>query len=203
MSFFKIEAQYLDWTEARIFLKNGNIIEGHARLKMQGAIQNGSALNLLSPKEYLLYINKEIKQRRSTKFIPEEVDSVLFTIRNKFKDEISERVAKYIVITKVKKKRKEVLGFTELIIGGTVKLVEKGIAVNSRGGGVMTQTLLIREDEEPLIVFNSLMQLKSFKKRVLDYFKDCSILIDKIENEWNKLKDIKAIVKFYNDNCAK
>ena len=43
-----------------------------------------------------------------------------------------------------------------------------------------------------------------FKKTALKYFKDCPALIKKIkEKEFKRRNDIKKIVAFYNENCAK
>jgi len=42
---------------------------------------------------------------------------------------------------------------------------------------------------------------KNFKKAALQYFADCPVLIEKIQNNEYKKRDITAIVGFYNKNC--
>ena len=42
---------------------------------------------------------------------------------------------------------------------------------------------------------------KNFKAAASEFFKDCPVLVDKIQNKEFKKKEIKAIVEFYNSNC--
>lgn len=42
---------------------------------------------------------------------------------------------------------------------------------------------------------------KSFKKSASEYFKDCSKLVEKIQNKEFKKRDIEKIVEFYNEEC--
>jgi len=42
---------------------------------------------------------------------------------------------------------------------------------------------------------------KNFKKAASNYFKDCSVLVDKIQNKKFRKRDIVEIVEFYNENC--
>jgi len=42
---------------------------------------------------------------------------------------------------------------------------------------------------------------KNFKKAASDYFKDCIMLVSKIQSKEFKKRDIVEIVEFYNENC--
>jgi len=42
---------------------------------------------------------------------------------------------------------------------------------------------------------------KNFRKASSEYFKDCPILMEKIDNKEYKKRDIRVIVNFYNENC--
>ena len=42
---------------------------------------------------------------------------------------------------------------------------------------------------------------KNFKKAASDYFSDCPVLVEKIQQKEYKKKDIEAVIRFYNNNC--
>lgn len=194
-----LQAQYKDWTDAEIYLKDGTVLKGKARLTMLESKNNGSVTSIFL-KEYLRYINFEIKQKKSTKFTPEEVDKVIFEVNEKIKGRRIKRKATYITIVKKKKRNKVQLGFAELIIDGKIKLVKRTVSDDGRGT-VFKESLLIRNEEEA-VIFNYI-ELKSFKKRASEYFDDCPDLISRINKKRYNRKNLQAIVKFYNDNCAK
>ena len=199
--FFNAEAQYDDWTEAIVYLKDGTTLEGHARLTYAVSNSSGISINLGS-KEYLRFINFEIKQKRSTKFTPEEIDKVIFDLNYKVKVKRLKRKATFIpvIMFKNEKNKKIRLSFAELVIDGFLKLVEKPVVANGTGSHY-TGSFLIRRDEQAILLNST--ELKSFKKRASEYFKDCPSLVSKIESKIYTRKDSKAIIKFYNDNCAK
>lgn len=195
---FNIQAQYKDWTKAEIYLKDGSTLKGNARLTMLES-KAGNSFNL-SSKEYLRYINFEIKQRQSTKFTPEEVEKVVFDLDYKVKGRRVKRQAVYIPIIKSKNKKKTKFGFAELVIDGEVQLVKRAVS-NSNRGSVFKESLLVRNNGEA-ILFNY-AELKSFKKRASEYFSDCPSLVLKIKDKKYTRKNLEGLVKHYNDNCAK
>ena len=204
---FNIQAQYKDWTKAKIYLKDGSTLKGNARLtmlesKVRSAVFGSKGENSfnLSSKEYLRYINFEIKQRKSTKFTPEEVEKVVFDLDYKLKGRRLKRQAVYIPIIKSINKKKTKFGFAELVIDGEVKLVKRTVS-NTNYGSVFKESLLIR-DNDMAIIFNY-AELKSFKKRASEYFSDCPSLVSKVESKKYTRKDLEGLVNHYNDNCAK
>ncbi|MFD2725587.1 hypothetical protein, partial [Hyunsoonleella rubra] len=98
-----LHAQYKDWTDAEIYLKDGTVLKGKARLTMLESKNSGSVTSIFL-KEYLRYINFEIKQKKSTKFTPEEVDKIIFEVNEKIKGRRIKRKATYITIVKKKKR---------------------------------------------------------------------------------------------------
>jgi hypothetical protein len=195
---FFINAQYKDLTDAEIYLKSGEILKGKARLTMIEA-KGGFPLSSDS-KEYLIYFNTDIKQRKGTKFSPEEVEKTIFDLDLKVNGRRVKKQTTYIPIIKNEKKGK--LGFAKLIIDGTIKLVRRSVSNTSDNRlRIYKESLLVRDNNEA-IVFNY-AELKSFKKRALEYFSDCSSLVSKIEDEKYKRNDLEDLVNYYNDNCAK
>ncbi len=197
---FSAEAQYRDWTDAEVYLSDSTQLKGKARLTMLESKNPNNLVLSLFTDEYLRYINVEIKQRKSTKFTPVEVDSVIFHLDYKEKRKRVKRKATYIPIIKKKNENKVKLGFAELVIDGNLKLVRRGVT-NTSLGSVFEESLLIKDDEEA-VIFNYI-ELKSFKKRATEYFSDCPDLITKFENNEFKREDLVQIVNYYNDNCAK
>lgn len=199
---FNVQAQYKDWTKAEIYLKDGSTLKGNSRLTMLESKPDNSFNQkyYLSSKEYLRYVNFEIKQRKSTKFTPEEIEKVVFDLDYKLNGRRVKRQAIYIPIIKIKNKKKAKFGFAELVIDGEVQLVKRAVS-NSDRGNVFKESLLIRNNEEA-VLFNY-AELKSFMKRASEYFGDCPSLVVKIESKKYTRKNLESLVKYYNDNCAK
>lgn len=204
-------AQY-GWTHAEIHLKNGKTLNGEAKLKMMSA-----GLNLA--KEKLKFRSKDKKNKK--KFSPEEVEYVIFTINPNNRDKKNRvrksRTEKYIPV--FLNKNRTNMGFVELMVDGKLRLVGRTVVVNSGGGwvhsgspnsapvytpgfmGSHNQVMFLKKGKKP-VVFNNSNIFKSFKKRAMEYFKDCPALKSKIENKEYKQEDLQEIVKFYNSSCV-
>ncbi|WP_336129350.1 hypothetical protein [Mesoflavibacter sp. CH_XMU1422-2] len=209
----QLSAQY-GWTNAEIYLKNGTVLKGEANLTMMSKDIN------LKKEKVKFRTNKNGKK---SKYIPEEVDYIIFTIKSQEKENgkkiTKTKKAKYIPIYLNNKQTK--LGFAELIIDGKMQLVGRTVSVQ-RGGGIMfpsdpnvpnskpiyspfyifnhNEIMFLKEGEKPE-VFNQTSLTKSFKKRASKYFKDCPILQNKIKNKDFKKEDLEAIVNYYNSSC--
>jgi len=200
-------AQYR-WTEAEVYLPDGKIHRGEALL----------TVGAFGGKERLRFRNVEKKKRTRTNpsFLASEVDSVVFTV--KYKQKVGRRRAlktrkeKYIPINFKKNNKKT--GFAQLIYDGELKFVgrttlaentsstKRLIPFYSSAYGFFSnhdQFLLIKEDRKAKIFTG--LSLKKFYKRFEEYFEDCPLLIEKLENENLKKEDMKIIVDFYNSNC--
>lgn len=62
--------------------------------------------------------------------------------------------------------------------------------------------ILVSLEQEEVVIFN-FAEILSFKKRAIDYFSDCPIVVSKIENSKYQRKGIKELIEFYNESCAK
>ncbi|EDP71790.1 hypothetical protein FBALC1_04862 [Flavobacteriales bacterium ALC-1] len=222
--FFQMYAQY-SWTEAEVYMKNGEVLKGYASLPMENA--NVNAMNPFGKsKERVKY--RPDKKSKKIKYDAHLVDSILFTVT--YKEKINKdwiektRIAKYIPVYLDKKKKKQ--GFAELIVDGKVKLVGRTVMYTSTttvhhgttvsaGGELITfppiynhhsgthNNLLVVREGHKAIKINHVSLFKAFKKRASEFFSDCQSLVSKIENKEFKKEDLIAIVEYYNSNCAK
>lgn len=192
MTQFSFSQYNKDWEPAEIYLKDGKVKKGVARITM---------LDKVTPfgqKEELRFT--EGKKKPIEEIKTKNVDSIIFNLSYKTKGKIMNRYAKFIVINKNNKKTK--LGFAELIIDGKIKLLKRTVSSgNYPHINIVEETLLQRDDDVP-VEFNY-AELTSFKKRAMEFFNDCPSLLNKIENKVYTKKDLETIVNFYNDNCAK
>ncbi len=208
-------AQY-SWTKAEVTLKNGTVLVGEAFISMTSA-----GINIGSKEKLRFRKNKKAKGKNS-KYLPAEVEQVIFTVT--YKEKVGKkkvektRKEKYAPIYLNKKQTK--LGFAELIVDGSMKLVGRTVSVNSGGGtwsagtpysapvytydfGFLSnhnQVMFLKDGMKPE-VFNQVSLLKSFKNRAKNFFEDCPALVGKIENKIFKKEDLIAIAEFYNSNC--
>ncbi len=187
------QAQYKDWTEAKVYLKGGEVLEGRARLPMLEQKYSELAFTQ-SSKEYLRFLQG--KQRKSTKFEGKDVDSVVFSLK---RSQVK-KSATYVPI--LKNKKRERYGLAELLIDGKVKFVKRTVS-NTGFGNTFKESLLLREGEEAVIFNYAGLGLNPFKKRASEYFNDCPDLVSKINDKKYRRKDLEALVRFYNSNCAK
>ena len=206
-------AQY-GWTKAEVTLKNGTVLKGEASL---GMMSNG--INLA--KEKLKFRKSKKAKGKKSKYLPKEIEQVIFTVT--YKEKVGRkkvektRTETYIPVFLNKKQSK--LGFVELLVDGELRLVGRTVAVQSGGGwnhstgapgtapvyvpgymGSHNQVMFLKAGEKPKI-FNQVSLTKSFRKRAMDYFKDCPKLKNKIDKKEFEKEDLQTIVKFYNSSC--
>jgi len=108
-------------------------------------------------------------------------------------------------------KKKVVL--LELVKKGKVKLYKSistyvpssfgpnGVFIEGRHKGSSSYYVSKSNNEKVFDLGDGTPFTKNFKKAASNYFKDCSILTNMIQDKKYKIKDIKEIVKFYNDGC--
>jgi hypothetical protein len=210
---FSANAQY-GWTNAKVYLKNSEVLNGEAKIPMMGA---GMNLN----KEILKYRidNKD----KVSKYKPEEVDSIVFTTEHKNKvdkKEVKEIRLKTFVPVFLNKKKSR-LGFVEILVDGKLKLAARTVIINSGGNssnitinvngnnklqddymGNHNQIMILKDGERPEVFYKDTSE-KFFRKRIMKYFKNCTSLVAKIENKLFKKEDVQDVVAHYNLNCAK
>ncbi|MDO8317163.1 MAG: hypothetical protein Q7T12_06545 [Flavobacterium sp.] len=70
------------------------------------------------------------------------------------------------------------------------------------GGGNVTHYYINHEGESEVFKITSFGNIsKNFKNAASDFFKDCPVLVKKIQNKTYTKNDIEEVVEFYNENC--
>lgn len=182
-----------DWEPAEVYLKDGSILKGTARLSDPS-----------KGKESLRFTEGRKKPTVTIKV--KDVDSVVFELhyRTRSNGRKSDKTRKARFVTFYKNKKKTKQGFAELVVDGEVKLLKRVIAYSRNGSfsttyDMIEESLLVRADDIP----EEFHKYTGFKKRAIEYFKDCPSLVNRIENKTLEKKDLEAVVRYYNDNCAK
>lgn len=189
-------AQYDSWSKAEVYFIDGTVKAGEAKLPIGGA---GGPFYANDKLRFRIADRKPVKLMEAKK-IEKVILKVSYTEKVNGKRIKKNREATIVTINKNKKKTKK--GFAELIVDGKVKLLKRKVNYTSNNRiSLITESLLVRNDEVP-IPFNY-AELKSFRKRAMEFFSDCSSLVSKIENKIFKREELIAIVNYYNDNCAK
>ncbi|NQX85551.1 MAG: hypothetical protein HRT67_06555 [Flavobacteriaceae bacterium] len=120
-------------------------------------------------------------------------------------DEDKKTIYKYFPIKNTKKSKV----FEEIIFGDVSLYMTTAKGYNNPGGAGMNrieyiiQNYYVRRNE-----FNEVTHLgsnqiftKDFRKVTSEYFKDCAILVEKINDKHFGKREIEEIVTFYNENC--
>ncbi|MDC6387680.1 hypothetical protein PP182_03240 [Maribacter sp. PR1] len=180
------------WTNGQLVLKNGEILVGQIKLPMIS--KNLIAFN---GKEKVKYRKK--RKSKINKFDETQVKSVIF---RRSDSEIA--YFEYIPISDNKK------GLFQVITSGKATLYARSVSVTSASGPAggfqvysfnnFNEFYVIREGEELASPMITARLSRSFKKRAMDYFSDCSKLVAKLESKSYNKEDIKKVVEEYN-NC--
>ena len=199
------------WTDAVVTLNDGTVLNGKAKIS-----QVSSGLNIGTEKLRF----RTDQQSRKRKFKVQEVASVVFTIdfRERVDGERVEktRVDKYVPVLIKEKRNNNLLGFMQEVVLGNVSLYGRtvsqynGSSIGGVGGAAAPMfipswsshnQLWVKRDGQEAEVINQISVLKGFKKRAVEYFEDCPVLIEKLQDRDLKKSDLKEIVEFYNKDC--
>ncbi|TCK64999.1 hypothetical protein DFQ05_2211 [Winogradskyella wandonensis] len=193
-------AQY-SYTPAKVFLKDGSTLSGEVDLI-------AFPLRQWSPSEEFF----SFKANKSKKEISvKSIDSVVFSIKVKTKK--NRKIVTYKESQKFIpiyiKENKEHLRMVRLIINDKLILysraVNTGTGVNGNGGftgfGANNQYFVAKNPNQvPVVLLPN--GPKRFRKEAMNYFSDCTDLVEKIESKELKREDIIEIVQFYNTKCT-
>lgn len=70
------------------------------------------------------------------------------------------------------------------------------------GGGNVTHYYINHKGESEVFKITTFGNIsKNFKNAASDFFKDCPVLVEKIQNKTYTKNDIEEVVEFYNENC--
>jgi hypothetical protein len=91
--------------------------------------------------------------------------------------------------------------------GKIMELIESGkcnayVGIGSLGSTVSVDYYVLREGEQiaTMIGSKNVVTFYNFKKTALEYFKDCPVIIERINKNF-KRKKIKELVELYNKSC--
>lgn len=204
------------WTKAKVYLKSGEILKGEARVPIDANQNNNGLYKLLSKENLRFRTSKKSKQK---KYKPDRIDSIIFFGKtDKFKR------LKYIPVKMSNSK----LGFAQLIVDGKIKLVGRTNIVTEKSltpspmsrtvsgpDGIALhipatynnvsrsyQALYVIKNNNKIFAIDKFSLLKSFKNRAKNYFRDCTLLVKKLDNREFKKEDLIRIVEYYNLNCG-
>lgn len=171
-------------TQGTIYMKNGTVKKGLVKRSGLKSVKYRSS-----------------KKSKSVKFNFEELERV----------EILERRGKETFVNlKITAKHEKIV---QLVEEGRVNLFSSydHIFIPSAGAGGTAMggssqhlnNLYVKRKEEKLPTHLGSNQLftKNFKKAASEFFKDCTVLVSKIQNNEYKKRDIQEIVAFYNTEC--
>ncbi len=188
------------WTNAKVYLKNGETKEGEAYLP----VQKVNAVTVASNERLVYRLAKKEKKER---FKPEEVDSVLFFVDG--------RKDTYVPVYLNDKKKLQ--GFMQLMIDGELQLVgrtEEYASDGKAGEEDPNPWELDIPDPELKNYFNhnrlmlikngeilDRLKIKGFRVRAMEFFEGCDGLVQKLDSKEFTKDDFLEIVEFYNANC--
>lgn len=177
--------------KATLFFTNGTSIKGYAKIKGSDEIKFKITKN--SDKKIYDYTTvSKITIRNND----DDVTYFYKTIKNKKKPILLEVL-----------EIGEITLYRDLTQGYSAGMPIAGSAGMTFGGGSYTISSYYVERKNDNIIYHlgdkGNLFSKNFKKAAIEYFKDCTSLVKKIENKELKKKDVIEIVEFYNENCGK
>ncbi|MCB0398154.1 MAG: hypothetical protein KDD26_00755 [Winogradskyella sp.] len=192
---FSVNAQYEEWGNGKIYLKDGTVKEGLVRFYYAGKGTFGEGGN-----EKMRY--KTERNKPSQKISAKDVDSIRFDVINskKARGKITKKKRSALFVSIAKNEKKTKFGFAELVEKGKVNVLKRSLTDSHEPKmKAIIETLFMREGE-PAVGF-SLIELKSFKNRAIEYFEDCPSLVVKLEKKQFGRSDLLKIAEYYNSNC--
>jgi len=186
--FFSANAQK---TKGTLFFKDGSVKEGLVRLT------NGEKVKF-----------RPNKKAKATKYVFSELTEVRIMESSKpsiyvqilAKGHNGPRIVKEIVKGRVSLYHLETIGSSPMYMPNA----------GDPGGGSFTtfgtyniKNLFVKREGENVATHLGSDQLftKNFKKAASEFFKDCEVLVSRIQQREYKKRDVKEIVTFYNNKC--
>lgn len=189
-----------DWTKGELVLKNGDTLKGQIKLPMIS--KNLIAIN---GKENVKY--RKNRKSKKVKYDETKVKKVIF--RN---SDTEVAFFEYIQTSKNKK------GLFKVISSGKATLYARSVSITSStpmymagpNGGTwnhwnysfndFNEFYVLKENEKIALPLVTARVSRSFKKRAMEYFSDCSSVVKKLDKRIYIKNDIKEVVEEYN-NC--
>ncbi len=188
-----------DWTKGELILKNGDTLKGQIKLPMIS--KNLIAIN---GKEKVNY--RKNRKSKKEKYDENQVIKVIF--RNS-----DTEIAFFEYIQTSEKKR----GLFKVISSGKATLYARSVSITNSSpmfmagpnGGTwnywnysfndFNEFYVLKENEEIASPLITARISRSFKKRAMEYFSDCSSVVSKLDEKIYIKDDIKDVVDEYNE----
>lgn len=189
-----------DWTKGELVLKNGDTLKGQIKLPMIS-----KNLIPINGKENVKY--RKNRKSKKVKYDETKVKKVIF--RN---SDTEVAFFEYIQTSKNKK------GLFKVISSGKATLYAKSVSITSStpmymagpNGGTwnhwnysfndFNEFYVLKENKKIALPLVTARVSRSFKKRAMEYFSDCSSVVKKLDKRIYIKNDIKEVVDEYN-NC--
>ena len=192
--FSSVQAQYDNWTPAKVILKNGTSFRGWVKFPKH----SGGLISIGTTK----FKYRKNRKGKTQQYGSDSVDEIVFG-----DEEFTTVHYKYVPI----KKNKSVL--MELVVRGKVNLYTRTVLME---GGTFTnnpnltsntiyyddfQYYLIRNGEQNATLIAGPNSFSNFIYKAKRYFSDCSKIIYYLDNELYELNNIVELVDDYNLLC--
>ncbi len=181
-------SQYI-WTEGEIYFKNGKTLEGLVRIP-------------LVSKDLIAFGNKEkVRYRKSEnddtiKYGREVVNKIVFNCEN------SENITfMYVPLRKNKYSLFAILNVGKVVLYGRMVNMTSTSVTGSMSFTGLNELYIKRKEEDVATALLTARSSKSFRKRAIKYFSDCTNVVTKLENKIYTKENALAIVSEYNNSC--
>lgn len=173
-----------------IFFNDGSSVSGLGKIKVDNFIK----FRLNEDAQSINYDPKSINK------ITINENGLTETYKYKKEKEAFHKWLKVVIEGKVNLYKNDVSGFYS---APTMTPAGFGTGMGMSMGGTTIVNFFIEHENDPEVFkitsFGTIS--KNFKKAGSNFFKDCPVLVEKIDNKTFKKDDIEAVVKFYNENC--
>ncbi|MFI1772535.1 hypothetical protein [Thalassobellus citreus] len=176
-------------TKAVLTFKNGTVKTGLGKLLGGNKIKFRVNKNRKATK-YDFNLLKQVKIYNQT--------DIITYVSVKIKDKEKPNILEQVVLGRVTLYQKTSMGYNPGMGG-----VGFGGTGFSTGYSYNINNFYVKKegDTEAFHLGSNQLFTKNFKQAASDYFKDCPLLVKKIQNRTFKKKDLRAIVEFYNNEC--
>ena len=181
-------SQYI-WTEGEIYFKNGKTLEGLVRIP------------LVSKDLITFGIKEKVRYRKSEnddtiKYGREVVNKIVFNCEN------SENITfMYVPLRKNKYSLFAILNVGKVVLYGRMVNMTSTSVTGSMSFAGLNELYIKRKEEDVATALLTARPSKSFRKRAIKYFSDCTNVVTKLENKIYTKENALAIVSEYNNSC--
>jgi len=179
---FSYGQQY--WSKGELYLKNGTILKGFVKLPI---VSKSDAVSLIKKGKIKFKLGHKKKVNR---YSEPQLEKIILISPDEIRKSFN-----FILISKKEK------ALFEVILKGEVSLYRRNVRYASKmsGGGYFDEFFVLKKRKKIAIPLITVGRVGAFRKRALNFFSDCSHVVDKLLNNTYKKEDVKDVVKRYNE----